>query len=562
MNGMYFKSILISDIQKHTARFQSFTEGYNVVTSEENHVGKSSLLKSLYYAMGAEVEYDTVWDKNTKIYIVNICVNGRDYTVARFQKNFAVFDSKNIVLLTKSVSRELAKKYEEIFSFSVYLPNKKTKKIEMAPPAFSFMPYYIDQDTGWTGLYKSFASIDQYEKKDREKSLYYHLNIYNKNTVELLAERDKLKDEIEELKKKQERIKITIEALSQEVKNLVPAETLDELEQNLQIPKEKIAILVTQIGDVRNKIQALETVMQQHEHQLDIIKEYHKIKNTSKVEEYKGIHECPKCGYTFDEEIYDMVRSNYNSSNEEYMCQQIQLIINSIKEEVDTYKEKYVALMNELEEQERAFDDTQDSYDVYIKQRGIQASMRNFTTQLNENVLGQTEREDAIKDINKQLKKLPNKKEIEEKYIEYVRNNIIQLDAWNSAYEGKIKLIKPIKAQGTLENKIILAQFIGLFQTMDFFDSKANRFPFVVDSPRAKEASHTSSRDILKQILELKALPQVILATRDFEDFEEDIQKKVQIIKLSEKKSLLNEAMYEEYKEYIVEMYDLLSNIK
>ena len=562
MNGMYFKSILISDIQKHTARFQSFTEGYNVVTSEENHVGKSSLLKSLYYAMGAEVEYDTVWDKNTKIYIVNICVNGRDYTVARFQKNFAVFDSKNIVLLTKSVSRELAKKYEEIFSFSVYLPNKKTKKIEMAPPAFSFMPYYIDQDTGWTGLYKSFASIDQYEKKDREKSLYYHLNIYNKNTVELLAERDKLKDEIEELKKKQERIKITIEALSQEVKNLVPAETLDELEQNLQIPKEKIAILVTQIGDVRNKIQALETVMQQHEHQLDIIKEYHKIKNTSKVEEYKGIHECPKCGYTFDEEIYDMVRSNYNSSNEEYMCQQIQLIINSIKEEVDTYKEKYVALMNELEEQERAFDDTQDSYDVYIKQRGIQASMRNFTTQLNENVLGQTEREDAIKDINKQLKKLPNKKEIEEKYIEYVRNNIIQLDAWNSAYEGKIKLIKPIKAQGTLENKIILAQFIGLFQTMDFFDSKANRFPFVVDSPRAKEASHTSSRDILKQILELKALPQVILATMDFEDFEEDIQKKVQIIKLSEKKSLLNEAMYEEYKEYIVEMYDLLSNIK
>ena len=562
MNGMYFKSILISDIKKHTARFQSFAEGYNVITSEENHVGKSSLLKSLYYAMGAEVEYDTVWDKNTKIYIVNICVNGRDYTVARFQKNFAVFDEKNIVLLTKSVSRELAKKYEEIFSFSVYLPNKKTKRIEMAPPAFSFMPYYIDQDTGWTGLYKSFASIDQYEKKDREKSLYYHLNIYNKNTVELLAEKDKLKDEIEELKKKEERIKITIESLSQEVKNLVPAETLDELEKNLQIPKEKITILVTQIGDVRNKIQTLETVWQQHNHQLNIIKEYHKIKNTSKIENYKGIHECPKCGYTFDEEIYDMVRLNYNLSNEEYMCQQIQLIINSIKEELDIYKEKYVALMNELEEQERAFNDTQDSYDIYIKQRGMQASMRNFTTKLNKIVLRQIECENEIKNINKQFKNILNKKEVEKKYIEYVRNNIIQLDAWNSAYDGKIKLIKPIKAQGTLENKIILAQYIGLFQTMDFFDSNANRFPFVVDSPRAKEASHTSSMDILKQILELKALPQVILATMDFEGFKENIEKKVRITKLSEKKRLLNKTMYEEYKEYIVEMYNLLSTIK
>lgn len=206
MNEMYFKSVLIADIGKHTARFQPFSKGFNVVTSQDNHVGKSSLLKSLYYTMGAEVSYDPVWDKNTKLYIVTISVNDEEYRVARFQKNYAIFHNEELILLTHGVGYDLVKKLEEIFSFSVYLPNKTTKKIEMAPPAFTFMPYYIDQDTGWSGLYNSFANIDQYRKNDRIKSLYYHLNIYTRNTVELLARKDYLMEEIQNLKEKEEKL--------------------------------------------------------------------------------------------------------------------------------------------------------------------------------------------------------------------------------------------------------------------------------------------------------------------------------------------------------------------
>lgn len=110
MNEMYFKSILIADIKDHTARFQAFEKGLNVITSQENHVGKSSMLKSLYYAMGAEVDYDNVWDKNTKVYIVEVCINDKNYTIARFQKHFAIFEDGKLVLITKSVSHDLAKK--------------------------------------------------------------------------------------------------------------------------------------------------------------------------------------------------------------------------------------------------------------------------------------------------------------------------------------------------------------------------------------------------------------------------------------------------------------------
>ena len=263
----------------------------------------------------------------------------------------------------------------------------------------------------------------------------------------------------------------------------------------------------------------------------------------------------------FDEEIYDIVRSNYNVHNETYMCQQIQLIINSISSELEKYKEKYVKSMAELEKQEKIYDESQDSYEVYIRQRGLKDSVNHFNEQLGDNVYQQKQCEKQVKEIDKKLRKLPNKKEIEEKYIEEVRLDIIKLDAWNAAYDGKIKLLNPIKAQGTLENKIILAQVAGLFQTMDALNSNTIRFPFVVDSPRAKEASHTSSKEILKLIFEMNMLPQVILATMDYNDFEEDMKCSAKVTVLTEKKKLLNNKTYETHKKYIEEIFALLKDI-
>ena len=158
---------MIADLQNKTARVQPFEKGLNVVTSIDNHVGKSSLLKSLYYTLGAEVDFDSVWDRQSKLYVVTLSVDETEYCIARFMKRFAVFEGKTLLKITDSVTQELAPLLGDIFDFSVYLPNKDTGKVEMAPPAFTFMPYYIDQDKGWSGLYDSFASITQYKSADR-----------------------------------------------------------------------------------------------------------------------------------------------------------------------------------------------------------------------------------------------------------------------------------------------------------------------------------------------------------------------------------------------------------
>lgn len=154
------------------------------------------------------------------------------------------------------------------------------------------------------------------------------------------------------------------------------------------------------------------------------------------------------------------------------------------------------------------------------------------------------------------MKKIDGQKEIETQYIEFVKLNIIKLNAWDHSFEGKIKLLKPISAQGSLESKIVLSQYIGLFQTMESIKSPVIRFPFVVDSPRGQEASSASSTDILKMISEIKSLPQIIVATVDYEKYMDT--RKARIIRLNIQRKLLNKSTYSRKSSEIEALYNLL----
>ena len=560
MSGMFFKNILITDVQQKRARFVSFEQGLNVITSSDNHVGKSSVVKALYHTLGAEVNTDPRWDKNTKLSAVTIDVDGTEYLIARFIKKFAVFKGKRLILLTDSVTKELAPLLGEIFDFAVYLAEKNgNKNVVQAPPVFSYLPYYIDQDKGWSELYNSFENIDQFLKSERSKSIYFHLGLYTKSRIDNQARKDRLRAEIEALKEQENNFLITIKAISSELYNLIPAENSEELEKHLETPKKEIESIVQTVGRVRNKIQELQTILHQHEYQMDIIQQYQKIK-LSDVEEKKSIHVCPKCGYEFDDDLYTLVRNNYNQSNEEYLKAQIQLIISNVRAELQIQEERYVALMSKLKEQEKAYDESQNAYNAYIRHCGLAETLRKYRHDLTLNRNEQSDKETEIKDIDKEMKRVPDKKKTEGIYISFVKENLIKLGVWNQAYEGKIKLLRSINAQGSLMPKVILSQHISLYQTMNEIDSSVIRFPFVVDSPRSMEPSDSSSKEILNFIVKKVSLPQIIIATVDYDKFEVEDEGKAHKIFFDKKFSVLNEETYIERRDIIEGLYNLLTD--
>ena len=565
MSEMYFKSILIADIVSHKARFQQFQKGLNVITSTNNHVGKSSLLKSLYHTLGANVKYDSVWNVNNKLFVLDFCVDNIDYRIVRQIKSFAVFKGEELILVTSKVMSELAPLLEKIFHFGIYLDSKKDGRVTLAPPVFTFLPYYIDQDNGWSELYGSFQNQKQYKKHDRMKSLYYHLSIYTKSAVELMAQRDKLQEELDTLKTDATKLLDIIEALTDEIQGIVPADDVAQFDKNIQISKNKIRTLVKQIGEKRNRIQELEISLEQHEHQLQVITEYHTIAKTAQSNQEIFTHSCPRCGYLYDDEIYNRVHANYLNVSDSYVKTYIGQVIISIRDDLQKEKQQYITLTKKLNNLETAYSNKEDEFDLYIRHRGISESVDKLNTRLGKNQKEQSDIRKALKDIAKELKSFPSKKEVESKYIEFTRLNIIKLGAWNAAYDGTIKLLSPIKAQGTLENKIILSQFVGLFQTMEYFKTQTIRLPFVVDSPRGKEASQESSKEILSMIAGISMLPQVILATIDFNDYKDslgDSAKNATVITLQKHNRLLDEADYITHEAEIEQLLNLFNVCK
>lgn len=98
----------------------------------------------------------------------------------------------------------------------------------------------------------------------------------------------------------------------------------------------------------------------------------------------------------------------------------------------------------------------------------------------------------------------------------------------------------------------------NIYRSMDYYKSSATCFTFVVDSSRGKEASFTSSKEILRMIVQLNILPQIILATIDYSNFQTGIDVPTNIITLTECKKLLLEQDYIEHEKEISTWFELL----
>lgn len=129
----------------------------------ENDVGKSSVIKSIYWTLGAEASkvHPNWMEANIKA-LLTFIVDDVRYRVLRDRKSFSFFtDDGKLVFRANSVVKELAPFMAELLDFKLVLSNRDGEP-ETPPPAYAFLPFYIDQDNGWAKPLESFANLGQY----------------------------------------------------------------------------------------------------------------------------------------------------------------------------------------------------------------------------------------------------------------------------------------------------------------------------------------------------------------------------------------------------------------
>ncbi len=154
------ESFSILDFKTKEAQTFNFKNGTNLIVSNGNTEGKSSLIKSLYYTLGFDVrQFPSGWNKNDMYFQIRVNIDNKIYSITRQKDVFRVSDS-NEIMDVKEYSEWLSDK----LNIHMELPNVHTKELHTAYSSALILPFYIDQDDSWEGiLYRKVTdTLNQY----------------------------------------------------------------------------------------------------------------------------------------------------------------------------------------------------------------------------------------------------------------------------------------------------------------------------------------------------------------------------------------------------------------
>lgn len=78
---------------------EGFTNGLNIITSAENHVGKTIVMQSMMYTLGADAKFPPSFKDKQYLFIVDIDIDGREVSILRNRDNFVVREGDRITPL-------------------------------------------------------------------------------------------------------------------------------------------------------------------------------------------------------------------------------------------------------------------------------------------------------------------------------------------------------------------------------------------------------------------------------------------------------------------------------
>lgn len=306
MKNLAFKRLVVaSDILKSGNQFE-FKPRFNLITANDNSLGKSTLAKLLFWTLGGEPEMDVTWKSFDVRCLVDFSVGNDIFQIGRYD---------NIIFLRRPNSQwerfpKITGAYSEAFakivSFDALLPNRSEEtRLETPPPAFYFLPFYIDQQRSWSQAWSGFINLNQYSRWQK-KIIGYHTGYLSSEFFEFEeqiaiqnSEKKTVENEVREIETTIEVVKKYLPAsnkalaLSQGEFDTLTAEVSEDIIK-LQSTQEKLL----------GKIAEMQTERLYLEGQLDLAKlastELEK-DYTFSVEQVEGESLfCPLCGTMHD----------------------------------------------------------------------------------------------------------------------------------------------------------------------------------------------------------------------------------------------------------------------
>jgi len=171
MKSLKFKSLQLLSEREGKARALHFHPRRNLILGM-NHMGKSTLIKQIYETLGATPMGKLQgWDDAT-ISLLTASVDDEDFLFLRQLSNRAVFNASGELLACSGRLGGWMSIFGPFMNFNLVL-NDKDEKTTQADSACMFLPFYINQDGGWSGIWHTFNGLGRFRSPSKAIVEYF-----------------------------------------------------------------------------------------------------------------------------------------------------------------------------------------------------------------------------------------------------------------------------------------------------------------------------------------------------------------------------------------------------
>ena len=463
-----------------------FTDGVNIIYSQDNNKGKTLVMQAILYAIGNESIFPSGFDYNNYYFYVESLINNKNYKFLR-KKNTIVTIGEDLYRVCDSITEFKNFLNENIFELPYIL---KDNKKNIVSPMLFYQIFFIGQDKRNSS---NIFNNGQYNKKDFWNMLCT-LNGYP--TFDVDEEEKQIDDKIKNFR-------IEIKKLK---KNLIFLKDNPQIANftNKGSDKESFATIKEELKDISMKISGFKKTRKSAEIRKNnlenLIGELRSINHH--VE--KGTVQCLSCGsknisYTNGDISFDISNKMVRSE-----------IINSIYKQINAEE-------NIIEDAEKNIGIWQDKLEKVLHEK--QPSISDILL-YSEEILSSKECDEKIAIIMEQIKELQRKKEelsiknkesveqnnkMRKQILDIMNIQIRKLDPNSRISFTDLFTKNGENYSGSEEQEFYFCKIIAL---NEYFK---HNFPLIIDSFRDGEIS--SSKEIIMLDEYKKIRKQVILSS-------------------------------------------------
>lgn len=514
MRSLTFQRLVLISDSKRLANQFSFQKRLNLITGKDNSIGKSTLAKSLLWSLGCDPVFDEEWKSNDIKSILYFTINDKEYFSCRGSHSIILGAIGDEAQRYINITGDFSKDFSDLVNFKMKLPNRGDGNLETPPPAYYFLPFYIDQIKSWSSPWNSFENLGQYSNWKGPLIKYFtgYLKPEHFDIEENIYEYSEIKKEsAHKIEKFQSAVEVIVD---NSVDSPIALDTNDFIKIQNEIKNELYDLI-----DYQTRLYDAQATITSNIYDLE--SQYAlAITSANELEEdYKFAVEsiptdnleCPLCGTLHDNSLPNraLLLSEKDSLLNE--ANSIASKIVELNSSLNSLNDDAHFITNEIERINKKYitDDDAVKNDLIaqvIDTISTENVSKNIQIKIDNEDLNISKANSSIKELKKDQKKLLSTKEKEELNSSFMSKLLANIEALGSTGINLSKVKSPTDYKQLLGGgaaeaaRGLLAYQLSVLQQIHVAKSCVVP-PFVIDTPNQQEQAGYRYETVIKELI-------------------------------------------------------------